>query len=293
MTETPHPYPGTAPAPRPPARRSWRLRWSLQTLLGGGVLAALLVVALAAPLLTPHDPLALQPAAAFAPPSAAHPFGTDELGRDLLSRVLAGTRISVGTALAVVVIASVIGVPLGLVAGYTGGWVDAIIMRLIDALLAFPAILLALGLVVVLGQNTINSAVAVAVVSVPAIARLVRASAMQQKAQDYVEAARVIGATRTRVMFRTILPNCLPPLLVQLAITATWAVLLEASLSFLGLGTQPPTPSWGQMLNTSRNYLYRAPWYGLFPGVFLMVLVVALNSLADVAQRHLSRGRIR
>lgn len=274
--------------------------WSLTQLTGnwlglisGLTLIVLLVVAIAAPWLTPYDPLAMSPQEAFQPPSVAHPFGTDEFGRDIFSRVIFGTRISVGTAVMVVLIASLIGVPLGLIAGYTGGITDQVIMRLIDTILAFPAILLAMGLIAVLGQGVINSTIAVTIVSIPAFARLVRASVLQQNQQEYVEAARVIGAKDGRIMLRTMLPNALPPLLVQVAVNATWAVLLEAGLSFLGLGVKPPTPSWGQMLDNSRNYLYRAPWYGFFPGVSLTILVLALNGMADTLQKYLSRGRIR
>jgi peptide/nickel transport system permease protein len=207
--------------------------------------------------------------------------------------VIFGTRISIGTAAVVVVLASGIGIPLGLMAGYFGGLVDSVIMRLIDTILAFPAILLAMALIAVLGQGATNSMVAVIIVSIPAFARLVRASALQQKQLEYVEAARVIGASDTRIMLRAILPSCLPPVLVQVAINASFAVLLEAGLSFLGLGVKPPTPSWGQMLNVGRIHLYRAPWYGLFPGMFLTVLVLSLNISADTMQRFMSRGRIR
>ena len=270
-----------------------RLRRNWLGLLATSVLALFALVGAAAPLLTPYDPLAMYPKQAFEPPSWSHLFGTDEFGRDLLSRAIYGTRVSVGTAVVVVVVAVVIGAPLGLMAGYFGGAVDMVIMRVVDTILAFPAILLAMGLIAMLGQGAINGMIAVTIVSVPAFARLVRASTLQQKGLEYVEASRVIGASHSRIMRRTILPNCLAPLLVQVAINATWAVLLEAALSFLGLGVQPPTPSWGQMLNVSRNYLYRAPWYGLFPGVFLTMLVLSLNTVSDWLQKIMSHGKIR
>jgi len=274
--------------------RPWRvLRGEWGGALAAGVLAALVVAAIAAPRIAPYDPLVMAPTHAFAPPSTAHLFGTDEFGRDLLSRVIFGTRVSVGSAAIVVGSAGIIGVPLGLVAGYYEGPMDAAIMRVIDAVLAFPAMLLAMGLIAILGLGSRNAVIAVIVVSVPAFARLTRASTLQQKALAYVEAARALGASDLRVMGRTILPNCLPPLLVQVAVNATWAVLLEASLSFLGLGAVPPTPSWGTMLSTSRDYLYRAPWYGLFPGVCLSILVLALNTLADTLQRVTSGGQVR
>jgi ABC-type dipeptide/oligopeptide/nickel transport system permease subunit len=274
-------------------------RWTTQVqeqwaaILAGLVLGVLAVIALLAPLVAPADPLVMTPHRAFEAPSAAYPFGTDEFGRDILSRVIFGTRISVGTAVIVVVMASSIGIPLGLAAGYFGGIVDSLIMRLIDTILAFPAILLAMGLIAVLGQSELNGMIAVIIVSIPTFARLVRANTLQQKGLEYVIAARAMGASDFRIIMRTLLPNCLPPLLPQIAINASFAVLLEASLSFLGLGPKPPTPSWGQMLNSGRIYLYRAPWYGFFPGVFLTSLVLALNILADALQRYLSHGKIR
>ncbi len=257
------------------------------------ILVLLMLLGLAAPLVSPYDPLAMAPTRAFEAPSAAHLFGTDEFGRDLLSRVIYGTRASVGTALVVVLLSTLVGVPLGLVAGYFGGWIDAVIMRVVDAVLAFPAILLAMGLIAVLGQGPANGMVAVTIVSIPTFARLIRAVTLQQKKLEYVEAARALGARDARILFLTILPNCLPPLLPQIAINAGFAVLLESGLSFLGLGVKPPAPSWGQMLNSGRIYLHRAAWYGVFPGVFLTLLVLSLNLLADALQKMFSHGRIR
>ena len=281
----------TPAAPHPFRRFALRKNWT--GWLAATILALLIFIAVAAPLIAPYDPLAMTPPEAFQAPSSAHPFGTDEFGRDILSRILYGTQVSVGTAAAVIVFAGLVGVLLGLLAGYLGGFVDAVIMRLLDTILAFPAILLALGLVAVLGQGVVNSTIAVSIVSVPTFARLIRATILQQREMEYVEAARMIGASELRIMTRTLLPNALPPLLVQVAINATWAVQLEAGLSFLGLGVKPPTPSWGQMLNISRGYLYRAPWYGLYPGISLMLLVLSLNILADSLQKYLARGRIR
>jgi len=254
-------------------------------------LGALALLAVAAPLLTRYDPLAMAPTRALEAPSGTHWFGTDQFGRDLLSRVVYGARVSVGSAAIVVLVAGVAGVSLGLTAGYYGGLVDACVMRLVDTIMAFPALLLAMGLIAILGQSATNAIIAVIIVSIPAFARLVRATTLQQKELDYVEASRSIGATDVRVM-RAIFPNCLPPLLVQIAINASWAVLTEAALSFLGLGTRPPTPSWGQMLSDSRNYLYRAPWYGVFPGAFLTMLVLSLNTFADTLQHSLSARMI-
>jgi peptide/nickel transport system permease protein len=253
----------------------------------------LVIVAIAAPVLAPYDPLEMSLGDTFQAPSVAHLFGTDEFGRDLLSRVIYGARVSVGTAAMVVVVASAMGIPLGLAAGYFGGKADALIMRMIDTLLAFPAIVLAMSLIAVLGTGATNGMIAVIIVSIPSFARLVRASTLQQKAQEYVMAARAIGASDGRIIFRAILPNCLPAVLTQVAISSSTAVLLEAGLSFLGLGVTPPTPSWGQMLNTARNYLYRSAWYGLFPGLFLTVFVLSLNILSDSLQKRISGGKIR
>jgi peptide/nickel transport system permease protein len=267
-------------------RRDW-----VET-VAGVTLLILVILAIAAPIVARYDPLVMSLGDTFQAPSAAHPFGTDEFGRDLLSRVVYGARVSVGTAAMVVVIASALGIPLGLLAGYFGGVADAVIMRMIDTLLAFPAIVLAMGLIAVLGTGATNGMIAVIIVSIPSFARLVRASTLQQKAQEYVMAARSIGASDARIIFRAILPNCLPPVLTQVAISASTAVLLEAGLSFLGLGVTPPTPSWGQMLNTARTFLYRSAWYGLFPGIFLTVLVLSLNILSDALQKRMSGGRI-
>lgn len=277
-----------------------RSAWRLSSLRRNGfgtlavmVLIGLILIAVIGPFIVPYNPVAQTPDATFQPPSATHFFGTDELGRDTFSRVLVGTRVSVGTAAAVVILAGVIGLSLGLLAGQNGGLVDSVIMRVLDTILAFPAILLAMGLIAVLGQSVVNSTIAVIVVSIPAFTRLVRAVVLQQREMEYVEAARMVGASDWWIMTRTILPNALPPLFVQMAINATWAVQLEAGLSFLGLGVKPPNPSWGQMLNASRDYLYRAPWYGVFPGIFLLLLVLSLNVLADSLQRYFAHGRIR
>jgi peptide/nickel transport system permease protein len=248
------------------------------------------LIALVAPLIGPLDPNATSPKESFAGPSPQFWFGSDELGRDLFARVIYGTRVSLGAAAVVVVCGALIGVPLGLIAGYVGGLTDAIFMRLVDVLFAFPAILLAMGLIAILGQGAINAAVAVTVVSVPGFARLTRASVLTQKERDYVLAARSLGSSAGRIMLRTVLPNCLGPLIVQAAFVASWAVLLEAGLSFLGLGVKPPMPSWGQMLSASKDYLYRAPWYGIFPGAALALVVLSLNALGDTAQRIVDRG---
>lgn len=266
------------------ARKNWAAVLALLFLL------CVAVLAFVPTLFGVADPLVTTPRDAFLAPSRMYPFGTDDLGRDLLSRTIYGARVSLGTALAVVIAAAAVGVPIGLVAGYREGLADSLLMRAIDVVLAFPAILLAMGLIAVIGTGWVNGALAVTIVSIPAFARLARASVMQEKVREYVVAARTIGAGTPRILFRTILPNCLGPLLVQAAFVATWAILLEASLSFLGLGVSPPTPSWGQMLSAGKTNLYRAWWYGFFPGLALTLVVLSLNTIGETTQRIIRKG---
>jgi dipeptide transport system permease protein len=266
------------------ARRNWPATLALLFLL------AMSVVAAVPGTLGIPDPLATAPGDAFQGPSRAYLFGSDDLGRDLFSRTVYGARVSLGTAVVVVAAAASIGIPIGLIAGYREGLVDALIMRVIDVILAFPAILLAMGLIAVIGAGWGNGALAVTIVSIPAFARLTRASVLQEKVGEYVVAAQTAGAGTPRILFRTILPNCLGPLLVQAAFVATWAILLEAALSFLGLGVSPPTPSWGQMLSAGKTFLYRAWWYGFFPGLALTLVVLSLNTLGETLQRVVRRG---
>ncbi len=241
----------------------------------------MLFIALAAPWLATHDPLAMSKGNQFLPPSTQHFFGTDEFGRDIYTRTLYAGRISLLAGAFAALAAAILGVPLGLVSGYAGRWADAGIMRCIDTLLAFPALLLALSIVAVLGPGSFNAMIAVAIVSLPGFARLARASILVQKEMDFVLAARASGATAHRIIFRTVLPNALAPILVQITLAVAFAILVEAALSFLGLGTQPPDASWGAMLLSGRGHLRRAWWYGFFPGLFITSLILALNSLAD------------
>jgi ABC-type dipeptide/oligopeptide/nickel transport system permease subunit len=266
------------------ASRNRAATLSVLVLLMVGVIAAL------PELFGVPDPLATSPSNAFVSPSRAYLFGSDDLGRDLFGRTVYGARVSLGTALLVVTLSAAIGIPIGLIGGYAEGIIDAVLMRIIDVVLAFPAILLAMGLIAVLGQGWFNGAVAVTIVSIPAFARLTRASLLTQKQLDYVVAARTMGASSARLMFRTILPNCLGPLIVQAAFVATWAILLEAALSFLGLGVKPPTPSWGQMLSAGKTHLYRAWWYGFFPGVALTLVVLSLNTIGEMSQKIVTKG---
>jgi ABC-type dipeptide/oligopeptide/nickel transport system permease subunit len=267
-----------------PARsnRRRRLRRFLRdrvTVLGLVLFGALLILTGFAPGIAPfpYDRLAGPP---LNPPGGEFLLGTDEIGRDLFSRILYAGRISLGVGLGATLVAAGVGLPLGLVSGYYGR-ADAAIMRAMDGLLAFPALLLALTAVAVLGPSLRNLIVAIGLVSVPIFARLVRASVLVFKQRDFVEATRAIGAGDARILTRTILPNCLPPLTVQCTLTFATAVLTEAGLSFLGLGVRPPTPSWGMMLNTGRNVMGLAPLYPVVAGAAVFVTVLSLNLIGD------------
>ena len=257
------------------------MRRNRSGLVGLFITVILIILSLLAPVLAPYDELEMHAADRFAPPSAAYPFGADEFGRDILSRILIGSRISFSVGLVSISIATVVGVTIGLVAGYGGGWFDTVMMRLFDALLAFPAILLAIVIMAVVGAGVSTVMLAVAIVNIPAFARLTRANVLVQKEEDYVEAARAVGTRSGRIIFRHILPNVISTILVQITVAIAGAVLLEASLSFLGLGTPLPAPSWGSMLSIGRGYLAFAPWYGIFPGLAITLLVMGLYLLGD------------
>lgn len=259
---------------------------------GLGLLLVLIVVAITAPILAPHDPLVQHSGQELMPPSAAWRLGTDELGRDVLSRIIYGGRISLLVGVVAVSIGAGIGIPAGLLTGYFGGWVDAAAMRILDAMLAFPGILTGIAVVVVLGPGAVNVAVALAIINIPEFSRLTRACVLREREREYVLAGRCLGGRDARIIARHVLPNCLAPILVQTSLSMGFAVLLEASLAFLGLGSQPPQPSWGSMLNDSRSYLREAPWYGVFPGVALALLLVGLNYLSDALRRALDPRRI-
>jgi len=250
------------------------------------LLLMLLLAAMGAPLLARYDPLEMNKGATLSAPSWGHLMGTDQFGRDILSRLVFGARVALLIGVGATLTAAVIGVPLGLWAGLGGPQADAIIMRGVDTLLAIPPVLLAMGLVGMLGPGSVNVGAAVAAVGMPQFARLARAGALEQKAMEYTNAAMALGASRARVAFRGILPNILSPLTVQVPIAVSRAILLEASLSFLGLGTQPPQPSWGLMVNESRNYMYAAPTYGIFPGVLIALTVLALNNVSDLVRER-------
>ncbi len=251
-------------------------------MVGLAITLFLTVGALLSPILAPYDELEMHPSDRFHSPSATYLFGADEFGRDILSRILIGSRISFSVGLVSISMASVVGVTVGLVAGwYTGGWFDTVSMRLFDALLAFPAILLAIVIMAVLGPSAFNAMLAVAIVNIPAFARLTRGNVLGEKGKDYVEVARAIGAKPARIMCHTILPNVMPTILVQITVSFAAAVLLEAALSFLGLGTPLPAPSWGSMLSIGRGYLLLAPWYSIFPGLAITLLVMGVYLLGD------------
>ena len=249
-------------------------------LAGLAMVALYAAIALTVGFLPLRDPLEVS-ADRLAAPSAAFPFGTDPLGRDLFSRVLFGARLSMQVAVLSVAAASIVGGLLGLVSGYLGGLVDLAIGRIMDVFFAFPAILLALGIVAALGPDPRNVIIAIAVVYTPIFMRVVRGPVLALKARDFVDAARAIGATRARIVFRHIVPNLLSTLIVQVSLALSWAVLTEGALSFLGLSAQPPAPSWGVMLNEGRQYLEFATHLAIFPGLAIMIAVLGFNLLGD------------
>ncbi len=250
-------------------------------LIGGGILCMLLLMALLAPVLAPYDPLAQDLYQRLQPPSADHWLGTDDFGRDILSRIVFGSRISLRIGLIAISLALTGGTLFGLVAGYRGGMVDMLIMRSMDLMLAFPSILLAIAIVAVIGPGIENAILAVSIVLVPQFARLVRSSVLTVREATYVEAARALGATESRLLFYSILPNCTAPLIVQTTLGMGTAILDAAGLSFLGLGAQPPVPEWGAMLSGGRELLLRAPWVMTFPGLAIFTVVLGLNLFGD------------
>jgi peptide/nickel transport system permease protein len=245
------------------------------------IVAAMTLTAVLAPWISPYSPYAQFTDLGLQPPSRAHLLGTDTLGRDYLSRLLYGARISLLVGVSTMIVAALAGVFLGLVAGYYGKLADALIGRLLDALLAFPVVLLAIFIVAVLGPSMLNAIVAVAIVYTPTFARLTRASVLSLRAQDFVEAARAMGASDGRIIGRHVLPNTLSPLIVQCSLGVGSAILIEASLSFLGLGVQPPTPSWGAMIGSGRGFLTVAPHLAAVPGVAIVLAIIGFNLFGD------------
>jgi peptide/nickel transport system permease protein len=251
------------------------------TVIAALVVLAFIGIALGAAHLAPFDPTATDFAAVRKAPSAVHLLGTDEVGRDVLSRLIWGARASLLAGVIPVTLAVSLSIPLGLLAGYTGGWLDSWMMRLNDAMLAIPFLIVAIALAAFLGPSLRNAMIAIGIASLPTFIRLARGTVLALKTEDYVEAARALGCSRPRIAGRHILPNMLPPLIIQSSIAVAAAIIAEASLAFLGLGQQPPAPSWGSMLNAAQRYLSQAPWMALYPGLTIFAIVMALNVLGD------------
>jgi peptide/nickel transport system permease protein len=269
------------------ARTGRRRRWLRPLVrnplvLGGLVLVTFfLAVATLANVIAPADPILMNAAMALEPPSLAAPFGTDRFGRDVLSRAIYGARASLFVGIGSIAIAAAIGTIVGLAAGYLGGIVDNVLGRVMDVFFTFPSLILAIAISVALGLGIQNALLAIAITYWPAFGRVVRGATLAEGAKDYVEAARVVGASDVRVVRSHVLPNVLSPIIVQFTVAISQAIIIESSLSYLGLGTQPPTPSWGTMINEGRTFLNTAPWISVFPGAAIMGAVLAFNLLGD------------
>jgi len=265
-----------------PWARAWRrLKRRKGAMAALVVVVFLILLALLAPWVAPYDPTKTSFGLVRKAPSWAHWLGTDEVGRDVLSRVIFGARASLSAGLVSVSIAIGAGVPLGLLAGYAGGWIDAILSRLVDAMLAIPFLILAIALSAFLGPSLGNAMIAIGVTATPVFVRLTRGQTLSAKVEDYVEAARAVGNPHWRIALRHVLPNIVPPLLVQASLAIAGAIIAEAALSFLGLGQQPPAPSWGSMLNTAQRFIAQAPWMAFWPGFAIFIAVLSFNLLGD------------
>jgi peptide/nickel transport system permease protein len=265
-----------------PGARAWRrLKRRKGAMAALIVVVLLIMLAVFAPWIAPYDPIKTSFTLVRKAPSWAHWLGTDEVGRDVLSRVIWGARASLSAGLVSVGIAVGAGVPLGLLAGYAGGWVDAVLSRLVDAMLAVPFLILAIALSAFLGPSLSNAMIAIGVTATPVFVRLTRGQTLSAKVEDYVEAARAVGNPHWRIALRHVLPNIVPPLLVQASLAIAGAIIAEAALSFLGLGQQPPAPSWGSMLNTAQRFIAQAPWMAFWPGFAIFFAVLSFNLLGD------------
>ena len=267
------------------ARSMWvitlrRLRRSKTAMVGLTIVVLLLLVAAGAGLLAPYSPTQTTPES-ISPPTWTHPMGTDLLGRDVLSRVIYGSRVSVYVGVVSILLAIFVGIPLGTVAGFYGGRMDQLIMRLMDVMLAFPIFLLAIVIMVILEPSTMNVVLALAIVRIPILARIVRGSVLSVKENEYIEAVKALSLSQVRVLGRHVLPNCLAPIIVTSTLNIGNAIIIEASLSFLGLGTQPPTPTWGWDLKQNLTLIELNPWITIFPGLAILVTVLAFNLLGD------------
>jgi peptide/nickel transport system permease protein len=262
--------------------RTWqRLVRSRSALIGGAVLLLIVLLALAAPLISPYDPIKTNQRLSLGQPSFDHLMGTDRFGRDIFSRVLWAGQTSLPIGLVSVAIGVLFGVSVGLLAGYYGGWLDAICMRFVDLLLAFPGILLALAIIAILGGSLTNLMIAVGISSIPDYVRITRGTVLTIKEREFVLAARVIGAGGPSIMLRHVLPNVLAPLIVLATLGMAAAIITGSALSFLGLGIKPPTPEWGNMLAEGREFLQHAPWVAFFPGAAIMLTVLSINLVGD------------
>ncbi|MBB6509606.1 MULTISPECIES: ABC transporter permease [Rhizobium/Agrobacterium group] len=273
----------TAPIAKPRQKsRAWRkMRANRGSMVGMVIIAFFAILAIAAPILPIADPIATSWSALRKAPSAAHWLGTDDLGRDILSRMIWGARASLMAGVVSVAIAVAIGVPFGLLSGYFGGWVDQVIQRVTEALLAMPFLITAIALAAFLGPSLTNAMIAIGLSAMPVFVRLTRGQVLAVKTEDYVEGARSIGLNHVDIMTRYILPNVFAPIIVQATLTVATAIIAEASLSFLGLGQQAPAPSWGSMLNTAKNFLSQAPWMAMWPGIAIFLVVIGFNLLGD------------
>ncbi|MDF2142856.1 ABC transporter permease [Paenirhodobacter sp. CAU 1674] len=275
LTDTTHP-------PRKPRSRVWRkLRANPSALLGAVLVGFFTLIAVLAPVLPLPGPMETDWMAVRKAPSGAHLLGTDEIGRDVLARMVWGAQASLLAGVVSVAIALAIGIPLGVAAGYARGWTDAVISRGTEALLAAPFLILAIALAAFLGPSLSNAMIAIGLSAMPVFVRLARGQTMSVMTEDYVESARAVGLGHMAIIWRYILPNIFPPLLVQATLTVATAIIAEASLSFLGLGQQPPAPSWGSMLNVAKNFLEQAPWMALWPGIAIFLVVLGFNLLGD------------
>jgi ABC-type dipeptide/oligopeptide/nickel transport system permease subunit len=266
---------------RAPSRALRKFLRNRAAIVGGVIVLFFALLAIFAPLVTSFDPAATSFRAIRKAPSALNWLGTDELGRDVFTRLAYGARASLMAGVVSVAIAVVVGVPFGLLAGYFGGWIDAAISRVTEALLAIPFLILAIALAAFLGPSLQNAMIAIGLSAVPVFIRLARAQTLTVSAEDYVEGARAIGLPHRWILARYIFPNTLPPIIVQATLTIAAAIIAEASLSFLGLGQQPPNPSWGSMLNTAKNFMSQAPWMSVFPGAAIFLVVLGFNLLGD------------
>jgi peptide/nickel transport system permease protein len=271
-----------------PARTSVRRRWRLRVLVRNPLVIVGLVlvifffgVAALAGVLAPADPIAMKTSSVLASPSLAAPFGTDRFGRDVLSRAMFGARASLLVGLGSIAIAATVGTVLGLLSGYFVGAIDNVLGRIMDVFFTFPSLILAIAISAALGLGIQNALLAIAITYWPVFGRLVRGATMAERSRDYVQAARVVGASGARIMRDHLLPNCLSPIVVQVTVAISQAIIIESSLSYLGLGTQPPTPSWGTMINEGRTFLDTAPWISVFPGLAMMGAVLGFNFLGD------------